>query len=243
MKRIALLTCVCAFLLTSGSPSALPTAPGEQAQKPENRERGRLFAPRDLGLLEAPDRDDWQKPDLIMDELQIADGSKVADFGGGGGWFAIRLARRVGPNGVVYAQDIQPMMIEATRRRVQKEGLRNVVPVLGTDSDPKLPQNGELDAVLIVGSFHEMDDPERPELILTLLNHLARSLKPQGRLGVVDFLPGAGGPGPAPDERVYPETAIQAAATAGLKLQKREDIPPFTFLLVFEKDPNTKGPR
>ena len=111
----------------------------EQAQKPPDREKGRLFAPRDLGLLEAPDRDDWQKPDLIMDELQIADGSKVADLGTGGGWFSIRLARRVGPNGVVYAEDIQPLMIEATCRRVQKEGLRNVVPVLGTASDPKLP--------------------------------------------------------------------------------------------------------
>jgi ubiquinone/menaquinone biosynthesis C-methylase UbiE len=243
MKQIAVLTCACAFLFTSASPSALPSAPAEQAQKPQNREKGRLFAPRDLGLLEAPDRDDWQKPDLIMDELQIADGSKVADLGTGGGWFSIRLARRVGPNGVVYAEDIQPLMIEATLRRVQKEGLQNVVPVLGMASDPKLPQKDELDAVLIVGSFHEMDDPARPEVILTLLNHVARSLTPQGRLGVVDFLPGAGGPGPAPDERVDPETVIQAAAAAGLKLQKREVIPPFSFLLVFEKDPNAKGPR
>lgn len=241
MKQNALPACACALLLTISSLSAHPSAPAEQAQKPENREKGRLFAPRDLGLLEAPDRDDWQKPDLIMDELQIADGSKVADLGTGGGWFSIRLARRVGPNGVVYAQDIQPLMIEATLRRVQKEGLRNVVPVLGTASDPKLPR--ELDAVLIVGSFHEMDDPARPEVILTLLNHVARSLKPQGRLGVVDFLPGAGGPGPAPDERVDPETVIQAAAAAGLKLQKREVIPPFSFLLVFERDPNAQGPR
>ena len=196
---------------------------------------GRLFAPQDLSLLEAPDRDDWQKPDLIMDELQIADGSRVADLGAGGGWFTIRLARRVGPNGLVYAQDIQPLMIEATTRRVAREGLRNVVAVLGTAADPKLPQTGELDAVLIVDAFHEMDDPARPEVILTLLNHVARALKPQGRLGVVDFTPGGGGPGPAPDERISPDAVIKTAAGAGLTLQKREAVPPFIFLLVFGK--------
>jgi ubiquinone/menaquinone biosynthesis C-methylase UbiE len=172
-----------------------------------------------------------------MDELQIADGSKVADLGAGDGWFSIRLARRVGPNGVVYAEDIQPLMIQALSRRLRRERLENVVPVLGTTaSDPKLPENQELDAVLIVGAFHEMDDPARPEAILTLLNHVARSLKPQGRLGVVDYLPGAGGPGPTADERVDPEVVIKAAAAARLKLQKREVIPPFSYLLVFGKD-------
>jgi ubiquinone/menaquinone biosynthesis C-methylase UbiE len=200
-----------------------------QSQRPS----GRLFPPQDLSLLEAPDREDWQKPDLIMDELQIADGSRVADLGAGGGWFTIRLARRVGPNGIVYAQDIQPLMIEATTRRVEREGLRNVVAVLGTATDPKLPPTGDLDAVLIVGAFHEMDDPARPEVILTLLNHVARALKPQGRLGVVDFLPGGGGPGPEKGERVEPDAVIKAVAGAGLKLQRRETIPPFMFLLVF----------
>jgi ubiquinone/menaquinone biosynthesis C-methylase UbiE len=204
----------------------------EQSRAPSAR--GNLFEARDLGLLETPDRDEWQKTDLIMDELQIADGSRVADLGTGGGWFSIRIARRVGPNGIVYAEDIQPLMLEATSRRVQREGLKNVVPVLGIDSDPKLPEKGTLDAVVIVGSFHEMN--ARPETVRALLNHVARSLKPGGRLGVVDFLPGAGGPGPAPEERVDPERVIEAAASARFKLQKREEIPPFCFLLVFGRD-------
>src|SRR3970040_2316849 len=87
---------------------------------------GRLFPPSELGLLEGPDRDAWQKPDQIMDALGIADGSVVADLGAGGGGFTIRLARRVGPNGVVYAEDIQRQMIEAITRRVQREGLNHV---------------------------------------------------------------------------------------------------------------------
>jgi ubiquinone/menaquinone biosynthesis C-methylase UbiE len=169
-----------------------------------------------------------------MDELSIADGSVVADLGAGGGWFTIRLARRVGPNGLVLAEDIQPLMIEAIGRRVQREGLSNVQTVLGTASDPRLPP-GFLDAVLIADSYHEMDDPARPEVILTLLSNVARSLKPQGRLGVIDFLPGSGGPGPLPEERVDPEAVIKAASAAGLRLQTHEQVPPFLFLLVFGK--------
>src|SRR5512141_3136963 len=93
---------------------------------------GRLFPPQDLGLLEGPDRDLWQMPGPIMDALGIADSSVVADLGAGGGWFTIRLARRVGPNGIVYAEDVQSQMIEAIERRVRREGRRNVHAVLGT---------------------------------------------------------------------------------------------------------------
>ena len=77
----------------------------------------KLFPPENLGMLEAPDRAAWQKPDQIMDALNIADGSRVADVGAGSGWFTIHLAQRVGPKGVVYAQDVQPQMVEAIRRK------------------------------------------------------------------------------------------------------------------------------
>ncbi len=187
----------------------------------------RLFPPENLGLLEAPDRDDWNKPDLIMDSLGIADGAVVADLGAGGGWFTVRLARRVGPNGVVYAQDIQPQMIEAINRRTQREGVTNVRTVLGTSTDPQLPAG--IDVVLIVDAYHEMEDP------VALLRNVGHSLKPQGRIGVVDFLSGGGGPGPAAEERVSQEAIVAAADAAGLRLQARESIPPFQFLLVFVK--------
>ena len=107
-----------------------------------------------------------------MDALAIVDGAVVADLGAGGGWFTIRLARRVGPNGLVYAEDIQPQMIEAIGRRVQREGIANVRTRRGTPDDPRLPA-GRLDAVLIVDAYHEMEDP------VALLGNVARSLKPQ----------------------------------------------------------------
>jgi len=213
-------------------------APPQQtaSRTPAPRQK-KLFPPQDLGLLSAPDRDDWSKPDLIMDVLGIADGAVVADLGAGGGWFTIRLARRVGPNGLVYAQDIQPQMIEAINRRVQQEGLTNVRTVLGTPTDPRLP--GGLDAVLIVDAYREMDDPGKPEVLQDLLRRIDDALKPQGRIGIVDFLPGGGGPGPSSEDRVKPETIISALSASGLRLQARETIPPFQYLLVFGKPATT----
>lgn len=210
-------------------PTMQPPAPRPVPPPLRQQRNGRLFPPLDLGLLEGPDREAWQKPDLIMDALGIADGSVVADMGAGGGWFTIRLARRVGPNGLVYAQDIQEQMIDAINRRIQRENLRNVRTVLGTATDPRLPTG--LDAVLIVNSFHEMD--EKPEVILALLRNIAGVLKPQGRVGIVDFTPGDGGPGPSSEERIDEGKVVATAAAAGLRLQHRELVPPYQFLLVF----------
>ena len=234
MRRAAF---ACAALLAAVliiSSVALSAQPSPQAPARQRR----LFPPQDLGLLSAPDRDDWNKPDDIMDALGVADGAAVADLGAGGGWFTIRLSRRVGPNGVVYAQDIQPEMIEAIDRRVQHEGASNVRTVMGTSTDPHLPPG--LDAVLIVDAYREMDEPARPDVIRTLLANVAAALKPQGRVGVVDFLPGGGGPGPAAEDRVNPEAVIKAAQDAGLRLQKREEVPPFQFILVFGKAQATR---
>ncbi len=225
--RLACAAVVAAVLAMTGVATS-----GQSSPQPPTRQR-RLFPPQDLGLLSAPDRDDWNKPDLIMDALGVADGATVADLGAGGGWFTIRLARRVGPNGLVYAQDIQPQMIEATNRRVQQEALTNVRTVLGTPSDARLPAG--LDAVLIVDAYREMDEPARPQVIQELLRSVSRALKAQGRVGIVDFLPGGGGPGPAEDDRVKPEEIIATVEAAGFHLQSRESVPPFQYLLVFVK--------
>ena len=187
---------------------------------------GRLFPPRELGLLEGPDRDAWQKPEQIMDALGIADGSVVADLGAGGGWFTIRLARRVGPNGMVYAEDIQPQMIESIRRRVQREGLPNVTAVLGTPSDPGLPA-GRIDAVLVVDTYNEIEDP------VALLRNLGQALSPRGRIGIVDFTKEGGGPGPAMDERVDAERVVRDAEAAGLRLLTRETFLRYQYMLIF----------
>lgn len=192
---------------------------------------GRLFPPENLGLLEAPDRAAWQKPDQIMDALRVADGSAVADIGAGAGWFTVQLARRVGPNGVIYAQDVQREMLEATRRRVSREGLKNVQTRLGQGSSPNLPR-GALDAILVVDAYQEVDTDERVDF----LRNLAFALKPAGRIGLVNWKPGRGGPGPAPGEgeRVEREAALADVRAAGLRVLASESLP-YQYLLVLGK--------
>jgi len=196
------------------------------AQQPRTS-HGRLFPPEKLGELEGPDRDEWQEPDRIMDALGIADGARVADVGAGGGWFTVRLARRVGPNGRVFAEDIQRQMIDSIARRVQRENLRNVETRLGTPTDPALP--GNLDAVLIVDTYPQLDEP------VLMLTHLAKALAPTGRLGIVDFRKDVYGPGPAMEERLDPETIIRDAARAGLRLHSHETFLRYQYLLVFTR--------
>jgi predicted methyltransferase len=166
-----------------------------------------------------------------MDALQIAEGSIVADLGAGGGWFTVRLARRVGPNGRVYAEDIQHQMIESINRRVEREQLRNVRTILGRPSDPALPT--PVDAVLIVDAYNEMEDP------VLLLENVARRLKPDGLIGIIDHKTDGGGPGPSMEERVDPERVIRDARAAGLRLVKRETFLRYQFMLVFGLAPAT----
>ncbi len=203
----------------------LAAAPITESQMTAQRagSHSRLFPPENLGLLEGPDRHIWQRPDQIMDALKIAEGSRVADIGAGSGWFTIRLARRVGPNGLVYAQDVQRQMLEAIRRRVAKEGLLNVQTRLGQGSDPGLPASS-LDAVLLVDVYSEVEDR------VTFLRNVARSLKPGGRIGIVNYKPGKGGPGP--DLRVDPMMVEGDAKAAGLQISSRETFLPYQYLLI-----------
>ena len=194
-------------------------------QTPGNR---RLFPPEDLAILESPDRDEWQQPERIMDALQIADGSRVADIGAGGGWFTVRLARRVGPNGRVYGQDVQREMIDSIRRRASDQGLVNVETVLARIDDPKLPPG--LDAVLIVDTYPAISDPVR------VLGLVRAALKPAGLIGIVDFTKdGAGGPGPALSERLDPDKVRRDAEAAGLTFRAHHTFLRYQYLLVFGK--------
>ena len=204
-------------------------APSVQSQQPSPRLRphGKLFPPENLGLLEAPDRDVWQRPDQIMDALAIAEASVVADIGAGAGWFTVRLARRVGPNGVVYAEEVQKEALTAISRRVTSEGLTNVRLVLGQSGDPRLPA-GRLHAALIVDAYHEAAESR-----VSLLRSLAKSLRPEGRIGVVGFKLEGLGPGPPTEERVSPETVVNDAKRAGLRLINEEKFLPFQYFLIF----------
>jgi predicted methyltransferase len=105
----------------------------------------------DLSIFEEPGREKRLQIDRVMDLLQLKQGSTVADIGAGSGWFSVRAARRVGPNGRVIAEDINAKAIAYIQQRAQREHLANIVPVLGTPDDPKLTPNS-LDAASLIAT-------------------------------------------------------------------------------------------
>jgi predicted methyltransferase len=145
---------------------------------------GRKIAPT-MGMggadwLERSDRENEEHPEAALDALELKKGMTVADVGAGVGYFSIRMARRVGATGKVYANDIQPEMLARLQDRLDTEHITNVETVLGTQSDPKLPA-GKLDLILMVDVYHELSQPQR------MLDEMLRALKADGRLVLIEY--------------------------------------------------------
>jgi ubiquinone/menaquinone biosynthesis C-methylase UbiE len=131
------------------------------------------------------DRDQWQRPSDVIQALNLHEGGVVVDFGSGLGYFTLKLSSLVGKNGVVVAEDIRRQSLVLLRIRALLQGQHNLQIVRGETDDPRLPA-GFADAVLIANTFHELTAPK------LILHHLADSLKPGGRLVIVDRGPRSG---------------------------------------------------
>jgi ubiquinone/menaquinone biosynthesis C-methylase UbiE len=145
---------------------------------------GRRYAPvmsyQGAEWLDRAERLTEEEPDIALRAIQVARGAVVADVGAGSGYMTTRLATLVGPTGKVYANDIQPQMLDLLRARLTKEKITNVEPVLGAVDDPKLPAD-TLDLVLMVDVYHELSEPQQ------ILRHLHRALKASGRLVLLEY--------------------------------------------------------
>jgi SAM-dependent methyltransferase len=218
-----------------GNGTATAAAPATNpCERATEEQKTTLTRPADLLLLEMPDRAIWQRPDDIMDKLNIADSAWVADVGAGSGWFTIRLSQRVDPQkrgrGKVFAQDVQQEMLTAIDRRVRREGFRNVVTIRGDDESTRLPRH-VLDAILVVDVYSEIAAEKR----IAFLRDLADSLKPTGRIGIVNYKPGAGGPGP---ECRFPRSVVERdARAADLQLFPTVDLL-YQYVVVLGKEPS-----
>jgi SAM-dependent methyltransferase len=130
--------------------------------------------------LERPEREKEENPEGALDAMAIKPGMVVADIGAGTGYFSLRLARRVGPEGRVYANDLQPQMLTRLRENATKARVGNIETVVGEVADPKLPA-GRMDLVLLVDVYHEFSEPQR------MLQKIRETLKPDGRLVLLEY--------------------------------------------------------
>lgn len=157
---------------------------GQQSHPATHPVTGRQFAgvmgPGGADWLVRPEREQEEEPDKALTILEIHQGQVVADIGAGVGYFTWRLAEIVGPSGKVYANDIQPEMIQLLKKNIKDRGLTNVEPVLGGIGDPRLPK-GAVDLALLVDVYHEFSEPQK------MLDRIRESLKADGRLVLLEY--------------------------------------------------------
>jgi len=135
---------------------------------------------RGAAWLEREDRYEEERPELVLDAMELEPGDVVADVGTGSGFYARQIASRVMPGGRVYAVDIQPEMLELLGRLIDEEGVTGVVPVLSEPDDPKLPA-GDLDWILLADVYHEIAEPE------PVLEKMRAALAPEGRVALLEY--------------------------------------------------------
>ena len=178
--------------------------------------------------LDRSERDLEENPDRAIDVLKLEKGSTVADVGAGSGYMTVKLAKKVGPQGKVYANDVQQGMLDLLSKRVTKSKLTNVSTVLGTQDDPKLPAD-TLDLVIMVDVYHELSQPQ------VMLRHIRDSLKPGGRLVLLEYRK------EDPDIPIRPEHKMSVAdaklevEAEGFKLTKTNEDLPRQHILIFSK--------
>lgn len=170
----------------------------------------------------------------LLRSLDLKPGQTVCDMGCGNGFYSLRLAQIVGPEGSVMAVDIQPEMLRLLGLRAKRRGIENIEPVLGSVVDPKLPE-ASIDLALLVDVYHEFSHPE------PMLEAIRKSLKPEGRLVLVEFR--------AEDPEVpikllhkmSKEQILKEIPPNGFRLAEQFDKLPWQHVMFFRRDDAPDG--
>lgn len=179
--------------------------------------------------LERSERELEEAPDTALDALDITEGMTVADIGAGVGYFTERLARRVGPSGKVYANDIQVGMLNRLRENMRQQKIGNVTPVLGTATDPRLPA-AAMDLVLLVDVYHEFSHPQE------MLRKIRQSLMPDGRLVLLEYKKEDPSVPIRPEHKMSVQEVRMELEPEGFRLERAiSDLLPRQHILIFRK--------
>ena len=217
--------------------AAETTAPQYSSVPPTPDGIGKIYMGREIShvmgfhgaqWLERTERMNEERPDLVLNALDLKPGMTVADIGAGTGYYAWRIAQRIGAAGTVYAVDVQPEMIKALEQQMSRRGIANVKAVPGTPADPKLPRNS-LDLALMVDVYHEFEQPYE------MLTAIVGALKPGGRVAFVEF---RGNDPKVPIKPLHTMTEEQVRREAGVHalewIRTTRDLP-WQHVIVFRK--------
>jgi len=193
------------------------------------REIAHVMGHQAADWLERPEREKEERPDLLLPALKLRLGDSVADIGAGTGYYTRRLAKLVGDKGLVYAVEIQQEMLDLLTNKMADLNIRNVKPVLGTITDPKLP-NSSLDLIFMVDVYHEFDFPYE------MMSNICQALKPAGRVVFVEY---RGEDPKVPIKLVHKMTELQVRKEMSLHpLQWLEtnEVLPWQHVIIFQRN-------
>lgn len=181
-----------------------------------------------ISMLEDIARKDWQKPSQVLKALNLSKGDAVADIGAGAGYFSVIFAEAVGENGIVYAVDIDEELLDYLKKRVEDAGLKNIKPVKSEPNNPLLTPTS-VDLVFICNTWHHI---EKRDKYLQLLH---KSLKPNGRLVMVDYAAKETPFGPPLSERIPRAELIEECKQGKFSLYGEYYFLPYQYFLIFSR--------
>jgi precorrin-6B methylase 2 len=219
----------------AGGLIALALVAGLAAQQPGvHPVSGRRYAPvmgyQGAPWLERGERDEEEAPDVALNVLKIPKGASVADIGAGSGFMTVRLAARVGPTGRVFANDVQPQMLNILARRLSNSKITNVTLIEGTFDDPRLAP-ASVDVALMVDVYHELSQPQ------AMLGHLREALKPGGRLVLLEYRKEDPTVPIKPEHKMSVAEAKMEVEAEGFTLAKVDEALPRQHILIFTARP------
>lgn len=176
-------------------------------------------------------RENEERCSLMLANLKIKTGMTICDMGCGNGFYALQLAKMVGPEGEILAVDVQPQMLYLLRGRMEAEGVENVTPILGSFHNPHLPKNS-VDYILMVDVYHELSHPE------VMLNYMRDSLKEDGQIVLLEYREEDPKVPIKPLHKMSKKQILKEYAANGFKLNSEFDKLPWQHMMFFGKDPN-----
>ena len=201
------------------------------AQNPAKHDQHAMHALHDdpkayIAALEDPNRENYQKPNDVLDALALKPGEVVADIGAGSGYFTVRFSNALKESGKVYAVDVSQDMIDYMNRRFQETNARNVTTVMAAADDPRLP-DASVDRIFICDTWHHIEN--RPQY----LARLKKALRAGGQIIMIDFQKRELPVGPPIDMKIAREDLIQQMESSGFRLVQEHTFLPYQYFLVF----------
>ncbi|WP_254513737.1 class I SAM-dependent methyltransferase [Anatilimnocola floriformis] len=215
-----------------------PAKPADVVQPPALTEyKGRKIA-QTMHFLGAEwlireNREQEERCSLLLTNLGVKRGMNICDMGCGNGFYTLQLAKMVGEKGHLYAVDIQPEMLKFLNDRADKQGVKNVSPILGTFTNPRLPA-GKIDLILCVDVYHEFSHPKQ------MLSAMRESLSPDGLIALVEYRAEDPEVPIKPEHKMTKEQILKEYPANGLKLVKEFDKLPWQHLMFFGRDESWK---